>query len=108
MTKLDVDLHKPFKYEDLPAMLDTEANRRDADGKCWMIVDLADGDVAMLAWFGTVAKMSKLRRQLEALPRVDASWLFHHTSGDKLYAALHAGPERPKRKRPRAKRKAAK
>jgi hypothetical protein len=48
--------------------------------------------------------MSKLRRQLEALPRVDASWLFHHTSGDKLYAALRPS----KRKRGPSKRKDAK
>jgi hypothetical protein len=101
MTKLDVDLHKPFNYEDLPAMLEAEAKRRDADGKCWMIIDLGDGDAAMLAWFGTPAKMAKLRRLLEALPRVECSWLFRNTSSDKLCAALNGAAKQAKAKQPR-------
>lgn len=106
------ELHKGMTYEAFGAEIDAETSRRDADAKCWMILDLGDGDVAVLAWFGTPAKMAKLRGQLEALPQVDCAWLWRNASAEKMHEALHAlntrevkaKPKKPKRRRATSKK----
>jgi hypothetical protein len=85
--------------------IDEEANRRSADHKCWMTIDLCDGEVVTLVWFGTTAKMLKLQRQLETLPRVELAFRSRNTNGEALSTSLYT---RFKRKRGRAKRKATK
>lgn len=90
-------------YEVIAATLDAEAARRDADYRCWMTVDLGDGEVALLAWFGTTEKMRRLKRQLRALPPADLALKARNASVDKIAAALHP---RPGRRRAPSKRKA--
>jgi hypothetical protein len=75
-------------YEAIGARVRVEAVRLDAEHTSWEIIDLNDGDVVTLVWFGTTAKMKKFQRQLETFPKVDLAFLSHHASSDKIIAAI--------------------
>jgi hypothetical protein len=106
------DIGQGLAYEDFGAQIEEEAKRRRATGKCWMITDLGDGDVVVMAWFGTPAKMFKLKKQMEGVPSAECAWLWRNASSLKIYDALHAWakahgkePLKPKSKKGRVKGK---
>lgn len=60
-----------YGYDEIGvAVAQTLAARR-AKHSCWKIVDLGDGDIVTFVWFGTLAKMTQLRRSLESAPKID-------------------------------------
>jgi len=86
-------------YEVIGATVRAEAIRLDAEHKCWMTVDLDEGQVVTFVWFGTTTKMKKLQRQLDTLPKVDLLFKSQHANSDKIIAALRTSVKRGTRQK---------
>ncbi len=96
-------------YEEVSAAVREEVIQRAAEHVSWMTIDLGDGDVVALVWFGTTAKMKKLQRQLNSCDAADLLVKSQHTDCDKIKEAIRSGlrdPERPKKTPKKSKRSA--
>jgi hypothetical protein len=91
-------------YDTITVEVEAEVNRRNAKMCCWQISDLRDGDVVSFVWFGTAAKMAKLKLALKMLPQVDLAFLSKHSNVSKIEDAIRkaVGEEPAAGRKPRA------
>jgi hypothetical protein len=90
--------------KDLPSALDAEARHWSATHRANIVVDMGDGDVVAFLWFGTSAKMKKVRQQLKALPATDLGLLGQRTSKQRMSAALQKRSTAPLKSKRRSKK----